>query len=289
MDDTVQRVVVVGGGVMGNGIAQTVALASLDVTLVDISESALTRARDRIARNLERGVAGNRITNEAASDALARVTGSTDLESAAATADYVIETITEDLSAKQDLLRRLDDACRPEAVFASNTSQFSITLLAAATGRPDRVIGTHWFNPPPVMRLVEVVKGLETSDETLALTKALLARCGKEVIVCLKDSQGFVTSRLIMVLALEAARILEEGVADVEDINRACVLAFNHAMGPLDTFDLSGLDTILRVADVLTEHFGERFRAPQNLRTLVNAGHLGRKSGRGYSAYADGA
>jgi 3-hydroxybutyryl-CoA dehydrogenase len=288
MDDTVQHLVVVGGGVMGNGIAQTVALASIDVTLVDISEAALSRARDRIAGNLERSVAGNRVTEEAAADALARIAGSTDLESTAATADYVIETITEDLSAKQGLLRRLDAVCRPEVVFASNTSQFSITLLAAATGRPGRVIGTHWFNPPPVMRLVEVVRGLETSDETLALTKELLARCGKEVIVCLKDSQGFVTSRLIMVLALEAARILEEGVADVEDINRACVLAFNHAMGPLDTFDLSGLDTILRVADVLTEHFGERFRAPQNLRTLVNAGHLGRKSGRGYSAYADG-
>jgi 3-hydroxybutyryl-CoA dehydrogenase len=288
MNETVQQVVVVGGGVMGNGIAQTVALASIDVTLVDISEAALARARDRIARNLERSVAGSRITGEAAADALARVAGSTDLESTAATADYVIETITEDLSAKQSLLRRLDAVCRPEVVFASNTSQFSITLLAAATERPDRVIGTHWFNPPPVMRLVEVVRGLETSDETLALTQELLARCGKEVIVCLKDSQGFVTSRLIMVLALEAARILEEGVADVEDINRACVLAFNHAMGPLDTFDLSGLDTILRVADVLTEHFGERFRAPQNLRTLVNAGHLGRKSGRGYSAYADG-
>lgn len=281
-------VAVIGSGVMGNGIAQVVASAGLDVTLVDVAEPALAKARERIARQLERRAGAGAISSEEANAVLSRIATSTDVDDVAATSSFVIETITEDLRAKQGLLERLDAACPDDVVFSSNTSQFSITLLAASTSRPDRVIGTHWFNPPPVMRLVEVVQGLDTSQETLDRTTALLARCGKEVIVCQKDAQGFITSRLIMVLALEAARILEEGVGDVDDINRACVLAFNHAMGPLDTFDLSGLDTVLKIAEVLTDHYGERFRPPQNLRSLVNAGHLGRKTGRGFRSYANG-
>jgi 3-hydroxybutyryl-CoA dehydrogenase len=172
-------------------------------------------------------------------------------------------------------------------VIASNTSQFSITALAAATKRPDRVIGSHWFNPPPVMDLIEVVRGVETSDATLALALELVGRYGKSTIVCEKDTPGFITSRLIIALALESARIVEEGIATAADVNLACVKAFNHAMGPLDTVDFSGLDTTLHVADNMREQYGERFLAPQLLRSLVGGGHLGRKSGRGFGDYRE--
>ncbi|HVG99260.1 MAG TPA: 3-hydroxyacyl-CoA dehydrogenase family protein, partial [Miltoncostaeaceae bacterium] len=206
---------------------------------------------------------------------------------AGAEADHVIETVVEEVDVKCDVLGRLDEVCRDEVVLASNTSQISISRLAAATGRPDRVIGSHWFNPPPVMGLIEVVRGVETSDETLGIALGLAERYGKETIVCRKDAQGFVTSRLIAILMVEAARIVEEGIADPEEVNRACVLAFNHAMGPLDTADLTGLDILERVADGLAEHYGDRFLVPQSVRALVNAGHLGRKTGRGFRDYSE--
>lgn len=264
------KVAVVGGGIMGSGIAQVIAVSGLDVTLVDVSEAALEKALARIERRDE--------------TAREHITATTDLE-AAADADHAIETVVEDLDVKREVLARLDALCRDDVILASNTSQFSITALAAATRRPDRVIGSHWFNPPPVMQLIEVIRGAETSDETLRITLELAERYGKKTVVCNKDTPGFITSRLIIALGLEAMRIVEEGVASVEDVDEACRLAFNHAMGPLDTMDFSGLDTALHVADAMREQYGERFLAPQNLRVLVNGGHLGRKTGRGFRDY----
>jgi 3-hydroxybutyryl-CoA dehydrogenase len=266
------RVLVVGAGIMGSGIAQVVARAGLDVTLVDVSEAALEKALARIERR--------------DADARARIATTTELERAAADADHAIETVVEDLAVKRDVLARLDAACREDVILASNTSQFSISALATATARPDRVIGSHWFNPPPVMDLIEVIRGVETSDETLRATLEMAKRYGKQTVVCARDTPGFITSRLIVTLGLEAMRIVEEGIASVDDVNRACRLAFNHAMGPLDTMDLSGLDTVLHVADAMREQYGERFLAPQNLRVLVNGGHLGRKTGRGFTEYS---
>jgi 3-hydroxybutyryl-CoA dehydrogenase len=285
----IERVVVVGGGgVMGSGIAQVVAQAGFTVTVVEVDEAAIERGMARIGRGLERAVRASAVEGpEAAAEILGRVSASTDLDAAGAQADHVIETVVEDLDVKCDVLARLDAACRDDVVLATNTSQISISRLAAATGRPDRVIGSHWLNPPPVMRLIEVVRGIETSDETLAVALGLAARYGKETIVCRKDTQGFITSRLIAILMVEAARIVEEGIADPEDVNRACVLAFNHAMGPLDTADLSGLDVLERVADGLAAHYGERFLVPQGVRALVSAGHLGRKTGRGFREYGE--
>jgi 3-hydroxybutyryl-CoA dehydrogenase len=283
----IERVAVIGAGTMGHGIAQVIAGAGLQVTMVDVSDQALETALARVRRSLGRMVKAGRISEEQAEQARSRIAPSTDLESAAAGAQHVVETVIEDLEAKQQVLARLDALCAPEVVFASNTSQFSISRLAAATSRPDRVIGSHWFNPPPMMDLIEVVRGVATSQQTLELTLGLAQRYGKQTVVCKKDTQGFITSRLISTLALEAMRILEEGIADAEDIDRACVLAFNHAMGPLDTIDFSGLDTTLKVAEAMTSHYGERFIAPQNLRTLVAAGHLGRKSGRGFRDYGE--
>ncbi len=273
----VEHVVVVGGGgVMGSGIAQVVAGAGLRVTIVEADGAAVERGLGRIERGLARR------GEEAARE---RISASTDLEASGAQADHVIETVAEELALKESILRRLDTACRDDVVFASNTSQFAISRLAAATSRPDRVVGSHWFNPPTAMGLIEIVRGLATSDETLATALELAQRYGKETIVCRKDTQGFVTSRLIALFMVEAARIVEEGIADPEDVDKACRLAFNHAMGPLETADLSGIDVLQSVADNLARSFGERFLPPQSVRALVNAGHLGRKTGRGFLSY----
>ena len=283
----IEKVVVVGGGLMGNGISQVVASAGLEVTIVDIDEAALAKAEARIGRSLERLVKAGKLAQEEADATISRIAATTDLESAAAGADHAIETVVEDLGVKQDVLRRLDESCPAGVILASNTSQFSISELAAATSRPDRVIGSHWFNPPPMMDLIEVIRGVETSDATLAATLVLAQRYGKRTVVCQKDTPGFITSRLIIALALEAMRIVEEGIATADDVDLACVKAFNHAMGPLDTMDFSGLDTALHVAENMREQYGERFIAPQNLRNLVSGGHLGRKTGRGFGDYAD--
>jgi 3-hydroxybutyryl-CoA dehydrogenase len=282
----IERIVVVGGGgLMGSGISQVVAQAGFQVTMVEVDQAALERGLARIDRSLERFVNRGTITAEDAAATRSRLATSTDLEAAAAEADHVIESVVEIESVKAEVLGRLDQACRPEVVFASNTSQIAISKLAAATARPDRFIGSHWFNPPPVMNLIELIRGIETSDETLQTALDLAHRYGKETIVCNKDTQGFITSRLIVMLMVEAARIVEEGIASVEDVNKACVLGFSHAMGPLDTADLSGLDTVQHVAEGLVENFGDRFLPPQTLRALVHAGHFGRKTGRGFRVY----
>jgi 3-hydroxybutyryl-CoA dehydrogenase len=262
---------------MGSGIAQVVAGAGLEVTVVEPDGAALERGLGRIERGLERSGDDGTVRG--------RITGSTVLEEAVAEADHVIETVVEDLEVKLDVLGRADGAAREGVILASNTSQFSISRLAAATSRPGRVIGSHWFNPPTRMELIEIVRGVETSDETLAATVELAHRYGKQTIVCRKDTPGFVTSRLIALFMVEAARIVEEGVATPEDVDLACRLGFGHAMGPLATADLSGLDVLERVADNLREQYGDRFLVPQGVRALVAAGHLGRKTGRGMHDY----
>ena len=278
---SIERVAVVGGGVMGNGIAQVVAASGLEVTLVDVERAALDRALARIEKSLGRFVKAERLSAADADAARARISTTTDLQAAGEAADHVIETVVEDIDVKAGVLAQLDAVCREEVVFASNTSQFSISRLAAATSRPDRVIGSHWFNPPPMMDLIELVRGVQTSDATLAVAVELAERYGRQTVLCRKDTPGFITSRLIVALMLEAMRIVEEGIADAGDVDLACQKAFNHAMGPLDTADFSGLDTTLKVADNMRAAYGERFLAPQTLRALVAAGHLGRKAGRG--------
>lgn len=274
------RVVVLGGGgAMGSGIAQVVAGAGLDVTIVELDDGALERGLGRIERGLERSGDDGTVR--------ARISGSTALEDAVAAADHVIETVVEVFDVKCDVLRRADAAAREDVILASNTSQFSISRLAAATERPDRVIGSHWFNPPTRMELIEIVRGLETSAGTLVTTVELAERYGKQTIVCQRDTPGFVTSRLIALFMVEAARIVEEGIASAEDVDLACKLGFGHAMGPLATADLSGLDVLEKVADNLREHYGDRFLVPQGVRARVAAGHLGRKTGRGMHDYDD--
>jgi 3-hydroxybutyryl-CoA dehydrogenase len=281
----IQHVAVVGGGLMGNGIAQVCATAGLDVVLQDVDQSALERARGAMETSLGRLARAGRVDAGDVAAILGRVRLATELADAAAGAELVIEAVPEDLELKRSIFARLDEHAPAQAVLATNTSNLSVTAVAAATKRPEQVIGMHWFNPPPVMRLIEIVRGVLTSDETLAAVVALSGRLGKETVVC-KDAQGFITTRLASALVVEAFRMLDEGVGTKEDIDKAIKLGLNHPMGPFELIDLTGLDTSLRVADALVEAYGDRFRASTTLRNMVRAGRFGRKVGKGMYDYS---
>jgi 3-hydroxybutyryl-CoA dehydrogenase len=280
-----RKLAVIGAGLMGSGIAQVSAVAGWEVVLRDITEQALTRGREAIAASLGKFVAKDRMTEEQSGAALARITTTTELE-AAAEADIVVEAVFEQEDVKRDLFRTLDGLVKDSAVLASNTSAIPITKLAAATGRPERVVGTHFFSPVPLMTLCELVRGMKTSDETLATAREFAESTGKTCVVVERDVAGFVTTRLISALVMEAVRLCESGVASAEDIDTACKLGFGHAMGPLATADLTGVDVIVRATEnVYAETRDEKFSAPELLRRMVEAGDLGRKTGRGFYTY----
>ncbi len=267
---------------MGRGIAQVAALSGCTTVLTDLSADALAKASASIAASIGKGVEKGKTTREAADAARARLSTSTDLEGAAAAADLVVEAVYEDLALKEGIFRRLDGAAPPAAILASNTSSLPLTRIAAATGRPGKVIGMHFFNPVPVMPLLEIVRTGETSAETLAATLSLAARMGKETIV-VRDSPGFATSRLGLAIGLEAMRMFEEGVASARDIDRAMELGYRHPMGPLRLTDLVGLDVRLAIAEHLAKELRtDRFAPPAVLRDLVAEGKTGKKSGEGF-------
>lgn len=267
---------------MGSGIAQVAAQAGWQVVLRDVTDEALARGREAIRTSLERFVAKERVTREDAEAALARVTTTRDLD-AAAEADIVVEAVFERVETKREIFRTLDGLVGDDAVLASNTSAIPITKLAAATSRPERVVGTHFFSPVPVMALCELVRGLKTSDETLAVAREFAESAGKTCIVVNRDVAGFVTTRLISAMVVEAARLCESGVASAEDIDTACRLGFGHAMGPLATADLTGVDILLHAAEnIYAETREEKFSPPELMRRMVDAGDLGRKSGHGF-------
>lgn len=280
----IKRIAVLGSGIMGHGIAQVSATAGYDVFMRDVEEGFLKKAMAGMEKSLGRMVKSGKIPQKEVPVILGRVRTTTDLQKAVEEADLVVEAIPENLDLKKAVFRDLDRFCRAEAILSSNTSNFSITALAAATRRPDKVVGLHYFNPPAMMKLIEVVRGLETSDETLETVLEFARKSGKETVLC-KDSQGFITSRMINLWLVEAERILEEGIATKEDIDKACRLAFNHPMGPFELADFSGLDTKLYVSEALDQSFGDRFRSSQTLRNMVAAGHLGRKTGKGWYEY----
>ncbi len=277
---------VIGAGLMGSGIAQVAAVSGHDVVLRDVDAEALQRAREGIAASLSRFVSKGSLEQGAADGALARVTTTTDLD-AVSTADIVVEAAFESLQVKQEIFRELDRLSRDGAVLATNTSAIPITSIAAVTERPESVVGTHFFSPVPMMALCELVRGFQTSDETLATARAFAESLGKTCVVVNRDVAGFVTTRLICALAMEAVRLVETGVATAEDIDTACRLGFGHAMGPLATTDLTGVD-ILRDAsmNIYTDTADEKFFPPETLSRMVAAGHLGRKSGKGFYDYA---
>jgi len=279
-----KNIVVIGGGTMGNGIAHTAAASGLDVTLVDVSESILSRAVSTITSNLQRGVDKGKMTAEERDAVLARIRPETNIE-AISDADIVIEAIVENLDAKTGLFSQLDRITGEKCILASNTSSISITKIAAATRRPDKVIGMHFMNPVPVMTLVEVIRGIATSDETWQLVENLAKRMGKTAIE-VNDYPGFISNRVLMPMINEAIFALYEGVATRESIDGVMKLGMNHPMGPLTLADFIGLDVCLAILRVLEQGFGDpKYRPCPLLVKMVDAGWLGRKSGRGFYRY----
>ncbi|MFK8849143.1 3-hydroxyacyl-CoA dehydrogenase family protein [Streptomyces sp. Ac-502] len=277
-----KKLAVIGAGLMGSGIAQVSAQAGWEVVLRDVTEGALARGKGGIEASYEKFVSKGKLAAADAEQALARITTTTDLE-AAADADIVVEAVFERIDVKREIFANLDKLVKDEAVLASNTSAIPITKIAAATGRPERVVGTHFFSPVPMMQLCELVRGYKTSDETLATARAFAESVGKTCIVVNRDVAGFVTTRLISALVVEAAKLYESGVASAEDIDTACKLGFGHAMGPLATADLTGVDILLHATDnIYTESQDEKFAPPEVMRRMVDAGDIGRKSGQGF-------
>ena len=281
------KIAVVGAGLMGSGIAQVAAQAGHEVTLRDVTEDALERGIVAIRASFGRLVAKGQLTEDEAERALARITTTTDLD-AVAEAELVIEAVFERLDVKQEVFAALDKICPLGTVLGTNTSAIPITQIAAATDRPESVVGTHFFSPVPMMRLCELVRGYKTSDHTLARVREFAESVGKTCIVVNRDVAGFVTTRLVVALAVEAAKLLESGVASAEDIDTACRLGFGHPMGPLQTTDLTGVDILRHAAlNIYAETQDEKFFPPEILSRMVSAGDLGRKTGRGFYPYGE--
>ncbi|PZF85768.1 3-hydroxyacyl-CoA dehydrogenase family protein [Jiangella anatolica] len=280
-----RSVAVVGAGLMGAGIAQVAASGGWDVVLRDLSDDAVARGRAAIEASTAKFVEKGRLTEDERDAALARLTTTTDLD-AVATADIVVEAVFENVDVKRELFTQLDRICRDGAVLATNTSAIPITKIAAATQRPESVVGTHFFSPVPMMALCELVRGLHTSDATLAAAREFAESAGKTCIVVNRDVAGFVTTRLISALVVEAVKLYESGVASADDIDTACKLGFGHAMGPLATTDLTGVDVLHHAtSNIWDETADPKFFPPELLRRMVDAGEHGRKTGRGFYTY----
>ena len=278
----VRRIGVVGAGAMGTGIANVAVMKGYEVVLRDIDVSFVERSKQNMAKFMARSVEKGKMSEEERKAALDRIKGTTALEDFA-DVDFVIEAAIEDLNLKKEIFRSLDSICRPEVILATNTSSMSITAIAAGTARPDKVCGMHFFNPAQIMRLVEVIRGLQSSDETIATAMALAGSFGKKAIEVKKDSPGFVVNRILLPQFIEAARLLQEGVASVEDIDAAVKLGLNYPMGPFELMDFTGVDIAYFVMEYFAEEFNDgHYGAPQIIKQLVRAGRLGKKSGGGF-------
>jgi 3-hydroxybutyryl-CoA dehydrogenase len=281
---SIQKLAVIGAGTMGNGIAQVCALAGIDVTLIDISDEALAKGLSALTANLDRQLRKETITAAEMQGALNRISLSTDY-AALNRAELVIEAATENLELKKRILKRIDDTVSDECVIATNTSSLSITELAAVVSHPARFIGLHFFNPVPMMALLEVIRGLQTSDTTHALALKLAEHIGKSA-VSVRNSPGFVVNRILCPMINEAIFVLQEGLASAKDIDTGMKLGCNHPIGPLALADLIGLDTMLAIMESFHDGFNDpKYRPAQLLKEMVAAGYLGRKSGRGFHVY----
>jgi 3-hydroxybutyryl-CoA dehydrogenase len=281
---TISKVAVLGCGLMGSGIAEVCARAGLETTVRELDDDLLEAGLGRIRKSLGRAASKGKLDEGQVDEILARISGTTRIADLAE-ADLVIEAIVENLEVKTRTFAELDQTVRPEAIFASNTSSLTITELAAATSRTDRFLGLHFFNPVPVMKLVEIVRVLGTSDEAVAAAQKFARAIGKEPVLA-RDNSGFIVNRLLVPYLLDAIRAVEEGVGSIEDIDKAMQLGCGHPMGPLTLLDFVGLDTTYFIANIMFEEYREkRFAPPPLLKRMVLAGHNGRKSGRGFYDY----
>ncbi len=279
-----EKICVLGAGTMGAGIAQAFAAKGYEVVIRDIKDEFVQKGISGIQKNLEKLAAKGKITNEEVENILSKISGTTDLN-LLDDVDLVIEAAVENMEIKKQIFADLDKVCKPEAILATNTSSLSITEIATATSRPDKVIGMHFFNPATIMKLVEIIRGMATSDESYAAIKELTLAMGKEPVE-VAEAPGFVVNRILVPMINEAVGILAEGIASAEDIDKAMMLGANHPMGPLALGDLIGLDVCLAIMDVLYKETGDtKYRAHSLLRKYVRAGFLGRKSGRGFHNY----
>lgn len=283
---TIKTISVIGAGIMGRGIAHAAALGGYRTILEDIVPASLRRAESEIRANLDKAVELGKVSKEAADAAHSRIEYAGSVEEAAREADLVIEAVPEEMESKIEIFTLLDKICRPETILASNTSSFSITEIASVTYRAPKCLGMHFFNPVHKMKLLEVVRGLETDESTIAACSEVGKNMGKEVVV-IKESPGFITSRINVLIGNEAFNMLQEGVASAADIDKALKLGLNHPMGPFEMVDLVGLDTRLHILEYLHKSLGEKFRPSPLMVQYVKAGRLGRKSGRGVYEYPE--
>jgi 3-hydroxybutyryl-CoA dehydrogenase len=282
----VRTIAVIGAGIMGRGIAHVAALGGYRTILEDILPASLRRAEDEIRGNLDKAIELGKVSRADADAALARLEYASTVEDAAREADLVIEAVPEEMESKIEIFTLLDKICRPHTIIASNTSSLSVTEMASVTYRARKILGMHFFNPVHKMKLLEIVRALETDDETIAAGVEVGRRMGKEVVV-IKESPGFITSRINAMIGNEAFYMLEEGIASAADIDKALKLGLNHPMGPFEMVDLVGLDTRLHILEYLHESLGEKFRPAPLLVQYVKEGRLGRKSGKGVFDYPE--
>jgi len=282
----VKNVAVIGVGLMGNGIAQVAAQAGFQVVMRDIDERFVQGGLGAIDRFLGRSVEKQKIKESEKQAIMSRIRGTVSMEEMA-DVDFVIEAVLEDLELKKGVFAELDRLCRPEVIFTSNTSSMSITEIAAASGRPERVAGMHFFNPAPLMRLVEVIRGFQTSDETLQVVTDIATKMGKETVQVKKDSPGFIVNRVMMPHVIEAIRLVEEGVASMEDVDKAVRLGLNYPMGPFELMDLTGIDIASHVTEYLFRELNKenKWVAPQLLKSMIRTNRLGRKTKAGWYDY----